>query len=160
MNVFGVTYQTVRQDIVPWFDDFSAVSSPTSTALARWIDEEAADLSGKLLAEAIDMAEITDSATAAYLWCRKTLTLMVGARLIPIITSQYPEVAQKLAAELKARLEDLETNGATALGDESLSTSASDPDGPTDHIQELGLDVGDLTLASSVAPVLRKDDEL
>ncbi len=61
--------------------------------------------------------------------------------------------------ELDARWADLEKRGYLALGT-GAPVPASDPHGPTTHIQHLNLDTGDPVCASSARPIFRKDDHL
>lgn len=162
LYLFGVTYETVKQDLFPMFDSFSATTNPSSTVVGRFIDEEAGELAGRLLEETIVAATVhaLGATYPAYVWCRKTLTLMVGIRILQAATSQYPELARSFRDELDARFERLASTGATALGDETLATGASAPDGPTTHISQHGLTVADPDEMSTAEPVLKKDDPL
>lgn len=160
VNTFGVTPQTVRQRWFPHRDDFSASSPQTSAAVTVAINEHAAVLEGWLLKEAIAAADIDDTASAAYLQCARVLKMMVALELLQTSTGGDPELAKALEKAIAKWREALEEDGATFLGDDSLTTSASDPDGPTTHIDEYDLDTGDDADASDVIPVLRRSDEL
>lgn len=160
LNAFGVTATTVREQMFPQWGNFSANSSPTSSVVADIITEESGDLAARLYRENITASSITDAATAPYQWCAKTLRLMVALRILRASTQQAPELAQRYKDELDERLKLLDSDGATALGDSTLQTGASDPDGPTSHISVYGLTVDDSTNMSTTVPRLRRDDDL
>ncbi len=161
VSVFGLTAAILRADYLPQADDFSTSSAPTAASVARLLNQKAAELEGLLLKESIATAGITNAASAAYLWCQETLSLMVMIRVAGLMSGRNQDLIIEWQVRLDERLKRLADDGATALGDASLSTSASDPDGPTSHISELGLDVSDMaSTASSAAPVFRKDDVL
>lgn len=157
---FAVTPETVRDRWLPQREAFSAGSVPTSAGVTVAIEEHAAVLQGWLLKEAINASAITDAASAPYKQCQKVLKMMVALEILQTSTSGDPELAKALQKAVDKWHDALEEDGATFLGDDTLSTSSSDPDGPTTHIDELDLDVGDTSLASDVAPVLRRSDEL
>lgn len=161
VSVFGLTAAILRADYLPNADDFSTSSSPTVATVTRLLNQKAAELEGRLLKEAIAASGITSATSAAYLWCQETLSLMVMIRVAGLMTGLNGDLVKEWQVRLDDRLQTLADDGATALGDTSLSTSASDPDGPTSHITELGLDVSDMaSSASSVTPPFRKDDVL
>lgn len=163
-NEFGVTYQTVRQQELPFLDDFSASSSPTSTTVSVYVAQKAADLHGKLLSAGINAEDWATTTYAPYQWCQETLTLMVALKILRVMTQQYPEVLKRIADEVKERLKALEEGGGTAIGDSALDATSGDshPAGPHTHISELDLSVGDDPAgdASDAAPLLRQSDEL
>lgn len=156
---FGVTADSVRKHHFPFIESWSATTAPTDTTVTEKISENAGLLAGALLKEAIQASSIA-AASPAYVQCTRILRLMVALELVADMTGQDPKVVERWQAIITAWFERLADIGATALGDESLSTSASDPGGPTDHIDEYGLDVGDTADASSVVPRLRRDDAL
>jgi hypothetical protein len=130
------------------------------TAVTTAITAEAARLQGRLLKESITAAAITDTASAAYLMCADVLTLIVAIRVARDMTGADPALAKRWQEQVTEWFDLLEKDGATFLGDESLQTSASDPDGPTDFIEEYGLSTGNDSDASSAEPYLRRDDKL
>lgn len=160
VNAFGLTVASVRAHMFPHWGDFSNNSNPTTTTVGEIITEEAGDLASRLYREAVAASSITDSTSAPYLWCAKTLRLMVALRILRASTQQEPELNRAWVDELKLRLELLAADGATALGDASLQTGASDPDGPTSHISVYGLTTDDADDMSTTAPRLRRDDAL
>jgi hypothetical protein len=161
LPVFGVTYSTLRSLRFPHWNAFSTRSSFTDTDVTSIIQEEAADLAGRLYAEDITAADIDANDNAiAYLWCAKTLHLMAACRILRDVTANEPALAQAYQRELDARLALLASQGATALGDESLSTGTSDPDGPTSHISQFSLETDEAENMSTTVPRLRRDDQL
>lgn len=161
LPVFGVTFSTLRALRFPHWSAFSTRSSFTDTDVTGIIQEEAADLAGRLYAENVTAADIDATANpVAYLWCAKTLHLMAACRILRDVTTNEPTLAQAYARELDARLKLLGEQGATALGDESLSTGTSDPDGPTSHISQFSLETDSAENMSTTAPRLRRDDAL
>lgn len=165
IRVFGVTATTVRQDQFPqWSGEFSASTNPTSTTVGRWIDEAAAELAGvlRLKASSADAVYALGSSTEPYVWCRQTLTLGVAARVAKVATGATPDIAKDLQAQFERRLKLLEEHGVEMLGPGiTVSDSTDEPQGPTSHIDDLDLDVGeDLGLESDLIPVLRRSDQL
>lgn len=161
LNTFGVTAASLRSTQFPHWGDFSTLSQLTSADVGTIIDEEAADLAGRLYAENVVAADITTPANqVAYLWCAKTLRLMAAVRVLRTAAQADPELAKAYRVELDARLELLAAQGATALGDDSLSTGTSDPDGPTSHISRYSLETDSADDMSDTIPALRKDDKL
>lgn len=160
VNLFDVDPEMIRDDYFPSLAPFGLDTQPTETTVERWINQEAATLEGKLRRESITASTITDSDDAAFLWCQKTLSLMV------LLRSGWPQAAgisesmrKDWEDELEQRLKDLGEDGVLALGG-SLPVPSVSPNGPVTHINTLGLDIGDTSLASDVAPVLRRSDEL
>lgn len=160
LYAFSLTAEQVRAHMFPRWPVFSARSSPTDTIVGEIIIEQAGELTGKLYAENITAASITDSNTAAFQWCVRTLKLMCALAILRASTMQDPELAKAYAAELKQRLDNLAAQGGTALGDDSLNTATSDPDGPTTHISQFGLTTDDADDMSTTVPRLRRDDAL
>lgn len=140
LATFGLTAAIEYADMFPQWGAPDANSSPTTTSVGRFINEEAADLAARLYAENVTASALdaTDN-EVAYTWCCKTLKLMVAMRVFAVTTQQDPELRKAYAAELKARLELLDAKGATALGDESLDSGDAPADGPTTHINQFGL---------------------
>lgn len=158
---FGVTADSVRVLHFPNLDSWSTSSRPSSTAVTTAIAAEAARLQGRLLKETIVAATIDATPTsAAYLMCADVLVLMVAVRLVRDIPGADSALAKVWAAQVEEWFKLLEDDGGTFLGDESLQTGASDPDGPTDFISEYGLSTGDDSDASTAKPYLRRDDIL
>ncbi len=85
---------------------------------------------------------------------------MCALRVLRVSTQSDPALAKAYGDELKVRLENLAAQGATALGDESLNTGDSDPDGPTSHISQFGLETDSAADMSTTIPRLRRDDAL
>jgi hypothetical protein len=160
ISTFEVDPDRVRDDYFPHITaGFTADSPPTEETVTRWVTEAGAELEGRLLQKSINTEDITDADSSEYVWCAQTLTLMVAIRAARVMTGQSPEVVKAWQAELEARWEALSTDGEIALGMDT-SGSDSEPEGPTDFISELGLDVGDTADASDVIPALRRSDEL
>lgn len=166
VNIFGLEANSVRAHMFPQWGDFTVNSSPTLTVVEECIEEEAGELAGRLYGEDIVASAITDELddndmhSAAWLWCVRTLRLMVALQVLRRTTQSDPELAKAYQTELKARLDDLSSRGATALGDSTLQTGTSDPDGPTSHISQFGLTVDAAEDMSTTVPRLRRDDAL
>lgn len=161
VNTFDVDPVMIRADYYSMLSEFSLHSTPTKETVERWIDQEAAGLEGKLRREKITASSITDAESSAFLWCQKTLSLMVALRPGWPQAAVVPEaVRENWEAELKQRLEDLGEDGVLALGG-SLPVPATSPNGPRTHLSSYGIDVGDLAGdASSSAPPFRLRDKL
>lgn len=162
LPAFGVTASTVRAQMFPHWGDFSTNSSPTAATVADIITEESGDLAALLYREdvAASSVDALTASAAPYQWCAKTLRLMVALRILRASTQQEPQLAEAFKAELAERLKLLAAEGATALGDASLQSGTSDPDGPTSHISVYGLEVDDSEDMSTTVPRLRRDDAL
>lgn len=161
LSLFGVTAATLRSTRFPHWAAFSARSSFTDAEVGAIINEEAADLAGRLYAENITASAITTPANeVAYTWCAKTLHLMAAVRILRDVTASEPDLAKVYREELTTRLKLLSEQGATALGDSSLNTGDSNPDGPTSHVSFYGLTTDDGADMSDTVPALRKDDAL
>lgn len=158
---FGVTADSVRAHHFPHLSPFSSSTSPTSTTVAEKLDVEAARLAGALLGEAIPTSAIVPG-TPEYAACQGILRLMVARSCLEAMTGANPELAKRWDGQIEEWFSDLDELGPTFLGNDDLGTlEASDADGPTDHIGELGLEVGtDTTDASDAIMPLRKDDLL
>lgn len=159
IQTFGVTYTTVKNHFFPQHQGFSTNTTPSSTTVTEDITWAAADLDGKLRQRDIDPGSITTN-SAAYYWCAQTLALMVAAKVARSVTGSDPKVAQAWKGELVDRLKALSDQGVAALGDGATATGPSQALGPTDHIDELSLDVGDTSLASDATPIFRQKDLL
>ena len=161
VSIFGLTAASVQAHMFPMWKAPSVNSSPTLVIYTECILEEAGELAGKLYGEGITASAITDTASAAYLWCSKTLRLMTALRILRAATQQEPELAKAYGAELAKRLEDLAASGATALGDESLDGGDAPADGPTMHINTYDIEVSTSDDMSSLRTgVLRRGDAL
>lgn len=160
VSTFGVTAEMVRASFFPHLDAFGTATSPTATTVAREINWCAAELNGRLKTKDITPSAIADTASAAYYWCQQTVALMVAVALLRVMSGADPDVAKAWMALRDDRLTKLEQQGVAALGDGASTTGSSEALGPTDHISELGLDVGDADDASDVIPALRRGDML
>lgn len=162
VQTYGVTPDSVRLLYFPTNDPPSASTSPSLSAQTSMVQEEAAELEGALELQAIDPATVfaRGATEAPYLWCAKTLGLMVAIRVAEVSRGSDTELLKRWRERVEARLEALASQGASALGDSTLETSASPIAGPTTHITEFNLDTGDDTQLSSTAPIFRKDDWL
>lgn len=158
-SLFGLDAESVRRHHFPNFDAFSAGGRPSLATVSEVIEEEAAVMAGALRLQAIDASAITP-ASSAYNACRQTLRTQVAARLARNIPGIDSDLATSWDASVRRWYEGLDEGGDTFLGDGAVSTSTSDPDGPTDFISELGLEVGDAADASDVKAVLQRKDEL
>jgi hypothetical protein len=160
VSTFAVTPEMVRNSFFPHVASFSTTTRPNLVTVEREVSWAAADLDARLQAKSVSAASITDTTSAAYFWCQQTIALGVAIALVGVMSGTNPELVKSWTANLEARLTKLETQGVSALGPGASASGGSEALGPTDHISELGLDVGDTLLASSVAPVLRRDDLL
>lgn len=162
VETFSVVADDVRAGYFPNWSAFSATTKPTSTQVAVFISEEAADLAGHLAVEDVTVSSSNPAASSAALaWCQKTLRLAVAIRVMRASTAQNPEVAKAWQEELDSRYKMLERMGATVMGAGAAeSTSTSPVQGPTTHIGQYGLTTADVGLMSTVEPRLRRDDEL
>lgn len=159
---FGVTPVTVRGECFPAIGAFTTNSNPTAAVVTSIINQKAAELGGLLASEGVSAATVhgLGAEQIPYLWCQETLTLMVAVRLLQIITSNNPKLAEAWANTLSARLKDLADRGAIALGDASLDTGTSPANGPTTHITHFSLSLPSNDDLSSLDPPFRKDDLL
>lgn len=159
---FGVTPDSVRVRYFPHLDAPGPNTVPSLSTQQGIVDEEAAELFGRLLREGIDAASAAarGATEAPYLWCAKTLGLMAAVRIAEASTHKDYQLLQTWRSTLKDRWAALQQDGATALGDESLEVSASPVNGPTSHISEYGLETEDPANYSSVRPLFLKDDML
>lgn len=158
---FGVTATKVHDAYFALLANFSTNSRPTDTAVGEFIDEEAADLAGKLkkknvTASVIDAAQNTYP--NAYAWCQKTLKLASAIRCFSAITATAPDVVKKWQKELDTRYEELDESGFAALGD--APAPAASATGPRSHIIEHDLDTGDASDMSDVIPTFRRNTQL
>lgn len=161
VSEFGVTHTAVAAIYFPqWRGGFSATGAPTATAVGTIITEAAANLQARLYAENVIASAITDSASAAYVMCAGQVKRMAALRILRELTQGNPELAKALEAEIEAWFKGLAAQGGTWLGDESLNSGDSDPDGPTTHISQFSLTTDSADDMSSTAPLLRKDDAL
>jgi hypothetical protein len=159
---YGVTASSVRKHHFPNGADFSDTSNPTVTTVTEKIEDAAGELTGRLLKEDISAATIdAGGATyAPYLILRKTLRKMVAVEVGPAMNEDSKRI-DRWARELKVFFDQLEEDAATALGDDTLTSGSSEASGPTTHIDQYNLDVGDPTTdASDAIPPFRKSDEL
>ncbi len=158
VNLFGVTAAIVRADYFPQIADFSTDSNPTVASVNRYLDQRAATLEARLLQESVVASAITIATDAAYLWCQQTLTLMVAIRVMEAMSQQDAELLKRWREELLERWAELEEKGYLALGG-GVSTPDENPDGPTHHISNLGLDTSRVAeSASSIDMPFHKDD--
>lgn len=161
IGVFGVVVDSVRRHYFPQWPSFSSKSNPTSSTVEEAIDEEAATLAGKLAMRSVDVDDINAIDTPlANAWCAATLKLMVAIRIAPAVTGLDPAMVQRWSKELRARLTELEQNGATVLGDVTADEEADSPLEASTHISEYDLETSDTSQMSSAAVRLRYDDEL
>jgi hypothetical protein len=162
VETFGVTPDSVRLLYFPHLDRPSASTSPSLSAQSSMVQEEAGELEGKLERQAISPASVVARGTteAPYLWCAKTLGLMVAIRLAEVTRGSDSELLKRWREALKLRLDDLFENGADALGDASLETSTSPISGPTTHITQNNLTTDTAANMSTTVPRLRRDDLL
>lgn len=160
LNDFGVTQTSVAAIHFPMWPAFSAASKPTATTVATLISEAAGLMESRLYAEDITASAITDTASAAYVMCATQLRRIVALGVLKASTQQNPELAKELQREIDAWFARLAAEGATFLGNASLQNGASDPDGPTSHISQYGLEVDSADDMSSTVPRLRRDDAL
>lgn len=159
-NIFAVTHELVRKHHFPQWSAFTTTSNPSATTITEKILECAGELEAKLSQEALSAAAITDATSPAYLWCQKTLKLMAAIEILTIATQAAPPISAQWQDWLKARWEDLDLNGNLALGS-GVSTPGTEPDGPTHHIDQLLIDVGDpVRDAGPAIPAFRSNDEM
>lgn len=159
VEVFGVTSTTVRQHCFPRLDNFSATTSPTSTTVTAKVDVAGARLAAALAKESITPASIValGATDPSYVICADIVRKMTALSLY--IPTDDPETAKGWQKDVDGFLKQLGEDAGVALANEDLVTEPSEPDGPTHHIDEYGLDIGDTDDASSAEPALRKDDQ-
>ena len=161
VNEFGVTAAKVAAMYFPqWTGGFSTSSNPNAATVALIVEESAAVLEGRLYGENITASAISTSTTAAYIMCAGQLRRMTALRIFRETTQQNPELAKSLEAEINAWFAELSAKGGTFLGNSTLQSAGSDPDGPDSHISQYGLTVDDADDMSTTVPRLRRDDEL
>lgn len=163
LYTFGVDADWVRRHHFPNSDSFSSTTNPTDATVTEKIADAAGELQARLEKESIEASTVfaLGATTAPYVRCRKAIAKMVAVEVMPAMTNEDSELATKWQKELDKFWTQLEADAGTALGDDTLSSSASEPDGPTTHIDEYALDIGDpSTDASDVIPPFRKSDEL
>lgn len=166
MSNFGVTHTMVRDQLFPQWGAFTADGNPSMSTVSAFIAQKYAELAGLLAVKQITASAVdAASSSVAYAWCQETLLLMVGQRVLQSATQRNPELAKSWQESLTnkdktGRLDMLAAYGATALGNAGLDGGASESGGPTDFIEELGIEVPDSSLSSGVAPPIRKDDQL
>lgn len=162
VTTFGVTPDSVRLLYFPHLDAPGPSTAPSLSSQTAMMQEEAGDLEGKLERQAISAAGVMAAGTteAPYLWCAKTLGLMVAIRVAEVTRGADSELLKRWREALKMRLDDLFENGATALGDSSLETSTSPVSGPTTHITQNNLTTDASADMSSTVPRLRRSDLL
>lgn len=159
INTFDVDPERVRDDFFPHVTaGFTTDSPPTRETVDRWVTEAATTLQGKLLQKSLTSEDITDTESPEWVWCAETVTLIVAIRAARVMTGQSPEVAKAWQEQLDARLKDLQENAGVALG--IPSTTGDQPDGPSTYINALGLVDPDPADASTLTPVIRRDDLL
>ena len=160
VSTFGVTADLVRRHFFPSFQPWGVDTSPSSVTVGEEVTWAASDLDGQLRTKGVDPSSITDATSAAYTWCAKTLALMVACAVVRAMTGTDPKLAVGLQKQLDERLARLLKLGVDALGQGASDSGASPAQGPLSHITQLGLSVGDTGLASTAAPIFRKDDFL
>lgn len=158
VNLFDVDPAMIRDDYYPMLGEFASDSQPTADTIERWVSQEAATLEGKLRKESLTGESYTDDESAPWLWCQKTLSLMVALRPGWPQAAVTPEnTLKRWKEDLDARMKDLDENGAVALGE---SAATETPNGATSHISQYDLSVGDIGDASDATPPFRKSDQL
>jgi len=160
VNTFGVTPATVQSIYLPQVPGFSALTKPTEAAVTIMISQSAGNLAGRLYAEAIDAEDIDVTTSAAYLMCAEQLGRMVALKVHKVLPQKFPELAKEYTREVKEWFDDLGSKGATFLGDDSLMNTASNPDGPTSHVSENGLEQLAGEDMSPVRPLLQQKDRM
>lgn len=158
---YGVTAAVIQTDYFSQGASFSAESNPSSTSVARYIQQRGAELGALLRKESQDPAAIELLTTdECYLWCQETLCLMVACRIAEDMLQARPPLADTWEKRLAARLEALAEDAEGTLGSGAASPTL-EPDGPTHWIDERSLDTSDNDDdASEITAPLRKDDVL
>ena len=160
INVFGVDADSLRRHYFPHLDGFSTSSAPTLVTVTERIQRAGARLGNHLYLRNIDAGTIIDATSPAWAWCAETLSLIAAIRLAQVMSGLNADVVKGWQADLDERFKLIEDNGEAALGPGVDSFGESQSAGPTDFIDELAIDTGDDSLASSAAPVLRRSDAL
>lgn len=156
--LYGVTVDSVRRHHFPQADAWVASSRPSNATVAEVIDEQAGRLAGALEVESVLVTG--DATTAAFVSCRAQLRLMVAIVVSRDMTGMDPAVTRAWKGEVAEWFEGLDDSNVAFLGDGAIITTTTEPDGPTDFISNLALEVGDPVDASDVKPVLRRKDSL
>ena len=160
INLFGLMPEDVRKHHFPMWSALSASSKPTLDVVQEKLDEAAADVAGRLFAENIDAATITDVDSPAYLQCRRAVRTLCALQLLWAAAGLDPEIAKAWREWLAEFFKGLADAGATFLGGGATATGDADPDGPTSHISYYGLTTDAADDMSTTVPALRKDDRL
>lgn len=161
VNAFGVTQADVASMHFPHFTGgFTTSTKPTAVAVTLMVSESSGVLAGKLFGENIIASAIVTTTSIAFLMCAEQLRRMVAIKVHMALTQQDTPIAKALQAESKIWLDALAEGGGTFLGDDSLNTGTSDPDGPTTHISQYGLETDVADDMSSVLPSVRMGDGL
>lgn len=166
INLFGLTPADVRKHHFPMWDALSVSTKPTLATVQEKLEEAAGEIAGALNAEAIDAGSISDALdgngnhSPAFVQCRRAVRTACALQLLWSATGLDPELAKAWREWMKAFFDGLDEGGATFLGGGATSTTPSDPDGPTSHISEYGLQTDSAADMSSAVPLLRKDDRL
>lgn len=156
LELYGVTVESVRAHHFPQADAWTAGSRPSEATVAETIDEQAGRLAGALSVESVSVTGLATS--AAYVSCRAQLRLMVAIVICRDMTGVDPALSRAWKLEVREWFEGLDESNVAFLGDGAVITSVNEPDGPTDFISNLNLDIGDTADASDVIPVLRRSD--
>ena len=160
INLFGVDADAVRRHHFAFSDAFDTSTTPTLVTVTEIITAQGAILEGKLLAELVNPATITDNSTAAYLWCADTLRLMAAPMVVRAGLQADEALVTSIEADRNARLAELEANGYLALGD-GVAVPSVAANGPTTFIDVYGIQTQDASCMSRLSiNVLRRDDEL
>jgi hypothetical protein len=160
INLFGLTADLVRAHHFPQMDAWTSTGRPSSTVVTEKLNEEAGRLAGALNTQGIDAGSITVTTSPAYLSCRKQLRMMVALLVARDMLGTPAPIADTWEEQVNAWFEALREGGATALGDDTLQSSATDPNGPTSHLSVFGLTGDSSENMSTTIPHLRKDDSL
>ncbi len=158
LELYGVTVESVRKHHFPQADAWTASSRPSEAAVGETIDECAGRLAGALSVESVAVTGL--ATTAAYVSCRAQLRMMVAIVISRDMLGVDPAIARAWKTEVREWFEGLDESNVAFLGDGAVITSVNEPDGPTDFISNLNLEVGDPSEASDVKPVLQRKDDL
>lgn len=160
VNIFGVTPEMVRADFASHLGTITASSAPSLSSVTRAVNQAGARLAGLLDDKQVDTSEITDSSSAAYLYCQRYVELWVAVHALRNMSGANSELIEAWRKELESVETAIDKQGAAALGPGATQSGTSEALGPTDWISEGNIDVGSTSEWSGVIPNLRRDDAL
>ena len=161
VRTFNTTAAQVREHYFPQLAAFSTSTTPTLATVESMVESEAAVLAGRLAAQSVSAATISDDGGATYpvahAWCADTVRLGAAARVAWAMAGSN-ESSDTWSVELARRYGELSTIGYKALCD--APTPTGEPNGPRNHRSTHSLTQDASADMSDVVPRFRKSDSL